>query len=368
MRSVFTPPKPVGEEPRGEARDDPAREHEREHLRAHRRAVAEVDAEGDDVDLRHRHRHAAGHAREGEEQLERAGREVDAAGGEGGCGFGGGGGRGGQAAAQEERAGKHDGRDGERDDHIGRAPALGFEDGGEEERPDRAGEVVAGGRDRHRDAAAAHEPVRDVGDEGAEEGGRAETEEDMGGGEKRDGGCGGREAEARRDEEGGGGERAGRAPAVDRAAHDEIARRETHHAERVGQGGAGAGGGEFGLDRRHHDDDRPHADVAHHREREGDAEPRPGIAAVVDASHAATLRRGAGAVERDLRQGDSGAGARMEQSGRNAGDRWEGDQAAVRGGSAARRAGDARNCRPLPGFRLKDPQPYSNSKPLSVTV
>ncbi len=238
------------------------------------------------MDLRHRHGHAAGDAREDEQALKRAGREVDAPGGQRGGGFGPRGVGRGDAAAEEEGARKDHGEDDGGNEEVGRAPACRFEDGREKERPDRAREVVAGCRDGDGDAAAAHEPVRDVGDQRPEEGGRAEAEEDVRCGEHGDRGRSGGEAEARRDEEGGGSKREGRAPAVDHAAHDEVARGEAQHAERVGQRRARAGRAEFGLDRGHDDDDRPHADVADHRERERDPEPRPGLSAVVDSSHA----------------------------------------------------------------------------------
>jgi hypothetical protein len=95
------------------------------------------------VDLRHRHRHAAGDAGEREEALEGAGREVDPAGGERGGGLGRGRVGGGDAAA-EEQAARQDDRHHDGGDHeIGCPPACGFEHGREEERPDRAGEVVA---------------------------------------------------------------------------------------------------------------------------------------------------------------------------------------------------------------------------------
>ena len=58
----------------GEPADDASAEHDREHLGAARRAVAEVAAVGDDVDLRHRHRHAAGDAGDREQYHQGVGR------------------------------------------------------------------------------------------------------------------------------------------------------------------------------------------------------------------------------------------------------------------------------------------------------
>ena len=51
------------------------------------------------------------------------------------------------------------------DRREGEAPAPGLHRIGHDERPERAGEIVAGGCRRNRHAAAANEPVRNVGDQ-----------------------------------------------------------------------------------------------------------------------------------------------------------------------------------------------------------
>jgi hypothetical protein len=49
----------VGQETRADAADDAETQHQRQHFGAARHAIAEIVAIGDDMNLRHRHRHAA---------------------------------------------------------------------------------------------------------------------------------------------------------------------------------------------------------------------------------------------------------------------------------------------------------------------
>ena len=63
----------VGEEAGADAADDAEAQHQRQHFGAARHAVAEVAAIGDDVHLRHRHRHAAGDAGQRQHRGQRVG-------------------------------------------------------------------------------------------------------------------------------------------------------------------------------------------------------------------------------------------------------------------------------------------------------
>ncbi len=61
--SVRRPPMRSAMKPKPMRLTMPAGQHQRQHLRAARHAVTEIAAIGDDMDLRHRHRDAAGDAR-----------------------------------------------------------------------------------------------------------------------------------------------------------------------------------------------------------------------------------------------------------------------------------------------------------------
>ena len=144
----------------------PAGQHQRQHLRAARGAEAEVAAVGDDVHLRHRHRHAAGDAGDAQQRLGRVhrrpnGRSVGVRG---------------AGAAPRPRPAPAAGRAA-----TARAAASSrrrrcpcrcrsgasrrVDEVLHDRRPDRAGEVVAAHADGQRDAAAAVEPQRGVGDQ-----------------------------------------------------------------------------------------------------------------------------------------------------------------------------------------------------------
>jgi hypothetical protein len=60
----------VGDPAEGEPADNAHSEHQRQHLPAARGAVAKIGAVGNDVHLRHRHRNAASHARQHQQQLQ----------------------------------------------------------------------------------------------------------------------------------------------------------------------------------------------------------------------------------------------------------------------------------------------------------
>ena len=80
-------------------------------------------------------------------------------------------------AAQEEGQRRHRDEADDGDHAIGEAPALGRQGGLHGERPDRAGQIVAAGGGRHRDAAPSGEPVRYVGDQRPEGRGRSEADD-----------------------------------------------------------------------------------------------------------------------------------------------------------------------------------------------
>ena len=198
----------IADQAGGKPAHDAEAEHQRQHLGAARGAIAEIAAVGDDVDLRHRHRHAAGHAGDAQQHLQHAGREAERTTRlcasrrqprrgrtpetptPRGAGH--------TAASalrlrrprrpwylfarserrwplpQAQRERQH-GREAEdADSEVGLAPADRFDEVLHDRRPDRAAEVVAARADRNRDAAPAIEPERRVGDQRREGGGAAE--------------------------------------------------------------------------------------------------------------------------------------------------------------------------------------------------
>ena len=185
-------------------------------------------------------------------------------------------------AAEGERQ-RQERRDAEQADaDVRRAPAGALDEMLQHRRPQRAREIVAGGADRDRDAAPAHEPMRGVGDERREGRGRAEKADQRALDERelpdRSGVGGADIAEAERH----GADRARHrdAVAVGERAHGKAAEAEAEHRQRIGQRGLAAGDAEFGLHRRQHDDDRPHADAADRAGEKRQREPNPGIGRV----------------------------------------------------------------------------------------
>ena len=167
--SVRRPPMRSQIAARDEPADDAAGEHQRQHLRAARGAVAEVAAVGDDVHLRHRHRDAAGDAGDAEQRLRRVHATGRTAAVDGDRRAGPGDARDRhrrrRPGAHQEREQRH--RHAAEDAHadVGLAPADALDEVLDDRRPDRAGDVVAAGADRDRDAAPALEPERGVGDQ-----------------------------------------------------------------------------------------------------------------------------------------------------------------------------------------------------------
>ncbi len=120
---------------------------------------------------------------------------------------------------------------------VGLAPADGLDEVLHDRRPDRAGEVVAAGADRHRGAAPLDEPERGVGDQ-RREGRRAAGQAEQQAVDDREGEDAA--AQAGEDEAGGQADRADQdrqhhAAPVGQAAHEDAADAEADHQQRVGQ-------------------------------------------------------------------------------------------------------------------------------------
>src|SRR5215813_4584845 len=143
--------------------------------------------------------------------------------------------------------------------------------------PQRAGEIVAAGGDRDRDAAPAHEPVRDVAHQRPERRRAAEAEEGVGGRELPDV-CRepGQHVAAAEHERAAGG-RGGDAAAVGEPAHHHAPEAEADHGERERQRCFAARDAEARLHRRQRHHERPHADAADRANDERDREPQPGV-------------------------------------------------------------------------------------------
>ena len=208
-------------------------------------AVAEIAAIGDDMHLRHRHRDAAGEAGDAEQRLQRVAARGRAARG--------------VRAARRRAAPSRAHRRGRRSSKASGSmvtrqnrpmtiwvvpPAVGRDEMLHDRRPDRAGEVVAGGA---RCATAMPrrrvEPVRDVGDQRRRTSPSCRRRSDSPCASANCQRLGGRpaatiaeaERDARRPSTG-----THDAEAVGEPAHGDAADAEADHGQRVGQGGRGA--------------------------------------------------------------------------------------------------------------------------------
>jgi hypothetical protein len=78
---------------------------------------------------------------------------------------------------------------------------------------------------------------------------------------------------------------------VDGPPDHQVAQRKADHGQCIGKRGIRPRHPEFRLHRRHDHDDRPHPDIAENGNRQGDAQPCPGVAAVenIGLSHAGTI-------------------------------------------------------------------------------
>ena len=175
---------PVGDESRADAPHDPERHHQRQHVGAAGDAVAEIAAIGDDVDLRHRHRNAAANRSQGQEDLQRPRRQAERRGrslARRGSGIEE---RGRRAPAQSNDADEKHGRAAcQRNADMGRPPAIERDGVLHDRRPHRAGDIISSRANRHRNAAAADEPVRNVRDQRAKRRRAAESDQAVRNGE-----------------------------------------------------------------------------------------------------------------------------------------------------------------------------------------
>ena len=161
---------------------------------------------------------------------------------------------------------------------MGLSPARGCDGVLDHRRPDRSGEIVAGGRDPNRDAAMRREPERDIGHERPEGRGAADADEQVTQREGPQGGRirGGKKAERERtDPQQGGGQYA---EPVLQPPHGDAAARKAEQGERKWQRGIGPQHAELRLHRGHNHGHRPQPDAANRAERHrcGEAHPRIG--------------------------------------------------------------------------------------------
>ena len=148
-------------------------------------------------------------------------------------------------------------------------------------RPDRAGEIIAGGGNGDRDAAAAREPVRDIRHQRSEGGRATETDQQPVSNRHlpKGGGVTDRDiasAERQRADD----DRHGDAETVGESAHDDAASGKAEHGQRIGHRCCGAIDAEFRLDRGQGDHHRPHADATDGAEHDGRRQPQPGCGGV----------------------------------------------------------------------------------------
>ena len=227
------------------------------------------------MDLRHRHRHAARHAGDRQENGQRGRRESERPAGLHGL-------RGtlcrGHRGARPQREGKghHRRYAKQAHAHVRRAPAVRLEEMLQHRRPDRAAEVVAARADADRHATVLVEPERRVGDQ-RREARRAAEQADQQPVRKRElhhaRGVRGRheaQADAHRADQ----HRHHDTEAVGEASHEDAAQPEADHGERVGEGRVGARDLEIRLHERQRHRHGVHADAAdgHERERRGQAQ------------------------------------------------------------------------------------------------
>ncbi len=275
-------PDPVGDPTKREPADYPRAKHQGQHPRAVRATVAEVDAVGDDVDLGHRHRGAAGHPGQHQQHLQPVRRDP---GGQGwSCGRQrprsslAGSGRP-SPQGQEKRQHCRDTEDA--DAEISLPPSGGLGERLDDERPGCAGEIAAAGADRDSHAAPPLEPQGDIGDHRAETGGTPDADQqamrerelpDFGGLAR------GGKAEPQHDRPDR--DRQGDAEPVGKPAHGRAADDEPQHDRGIGQRGSFPVDPELRLDGRKHDGDRPQADAADRTEQHRREQANPRIGAL----------------------------------------------------------------------------------------
>ena len=164
-------------------------------------------------------------------------------------------------------------------------------------RPQGAADVVARGADGDGDAAAAVEPVRDVGNQRGKARRAAEADDEVQKGELPNA-AGQRRAEiAAAERKRADDERRHDAETIGDPSDDDPAKRKTDHGKGVGKGGFRPGDAEIRLDRGQRHDDRPHADAGDGADGDARGQPQPSLGRVdpgADAAYA-LCRNGHGA-------------------------------------------------------------------------
>ena len=187
----------------------------------------------------------------------------------------------GRSALQDERQGQHGRHADEAEAEIGVAPADARDEVLLDRRPDRARNIVAGGRDRDRGASAAREPVRHIRHQGCKKGRTAEqTQDAMCQREEpeRRRECSRDVAEAERDRADH--DRQHHAGTIRQPPHDHAAECEAEHGQRVGEGGGPARHPELGLHRGQRHDIGPEPDIADCRDDDGRRKPQPSVTTI----------------------------------------------------------------------------------------
>ena len=232
------------------------------------------------MDLRHRHRHAAGKAGGDQENQQKPRRYADV----GARGLSRGlrlfVDRGGGPAAH--RQSERQDSSGDDDSHagIGRAPADQRNREAHQERPDRSGEVIAGRDNDDRNPAPLDEPMRNIRHHWPEAGSCANSDQHMGGGE--DGQvrrvAGENKTYAHRHS--GDDQRQDNAKTVGHPPERDRREGERTHHQRIGKRGRRAVDAEIELRRRQDHDHRPHARADQGRDQQRHGEPGEGVGAV----------------------------------------------------------------------------------------
>ena len=173
---------------------------------------------------------------------------------------------------QQHRRHRHAAEDTHGD--IAPAPAGALNPPIKHRRPDRAADIIAAGRDGHRQAAIAVEPVRGLRHQRRERRRGPEADQEMNQNELPQRGRKPAADVGQRQDRGAEPDRHDDPEAIGDLAGRDTAETKAEHQEGKGQRDIAAGRAEFGLDHRKHDHHRPHADAAdradHQREREPD--------------------------------------------------------------------------------------------------
>ena len=232
------------------------------------------------MDLRHRHRHAAGKAG-GDQQSQQKPRRYAEVGARGlGRGLRLLIDRGGGPAAHRQSERQDSGGDDDSYARIGHAPADQRNREAHQKRPDRSGEVIAGGDNDDREPAPLDEPMRNIRHHRPEAGSGADSDQHMGGREhgqvRRIAGKNKAYAQSHSGDD----QRRDNAETVGHPSERDRRQGERTHHQRVGKRGGGAVDAEIELRRRQDHDHRPHARADQGRDQQRHGKPGEGVGAV----------------------------------------------------------------------------------------